>query len=138
VALHAALCSGGYIPWLQPPHIPGRLTRPGDVFGPVGDIGLGVKYNATIVSSLLGPIMASTARTPGYVITAHKSLLYTSICSTVEIRFVPLAQETFVGLSRNALFRMLSVAIQRSIARVIIDRAGRLSERAPLVPLCPS
>jgi hypothetical protein len=38
------------------------------------------------------------------------------------------------SLCRNALFRALSVATQRSIARDIIDRYGRLPEHAPFCP----
>jgi hypothetical protein len=167
VVLYAALRSGGYSPQLEPPHlIPGRLTRPGDVYVPVGDNGLGVAYDVTVVSPLLGPILASTARTPGHAVTAaeqRKASLYTSVCAAVDIRFVPLAQETFGGwsgiashqicliadrqadrtgaprgLCRNALFRALSIATQRSIARDIIDRSGRLPEHALLLSPCPS
>jgi hypothetical protein len=167
VVLYAALRSGGYSPQLEPPHlIPGHLTCPRDVYVPVGDNGLGVAYDVTIVFPLLGLILVSTARTPGHAFTAaeqRKASLYTSVCAAVDISFVPLAQETFGGwsgmashqisliaarqadrtgsprgLSRNALFRALSVATQRSIARDIINRAGRLPEHAPLLPPCPS
>jgi hypothetical protein len=92
----------------------------------------------------------------------RKASIYTSVCAAVDIRFVPLVQEKFgrwsgmsyqicliadrqadrIGalhsLSQNALFRAISVATQRSIARDIIDRAGRLPEHAPLLPRCPS
>jgi hypothetical protein len=37
------------------------------------------------------------------------------------------------SLCWNALFRALSVATQRSIARDIIDRSGRLPEYAPFL-----
>jgi hypothetical protein len=54
VVLYAALRSGGYSPQLEPPHlIPGRLTRPGDVYVPIDDNGLGVAYDVTVVSQLL-------------------------------------------------------------------------------------
>jgi hypothetical protein len=151
--LYAALRSGGYSPQIEPPHlIPGRLTRPGDVYVPVGDNCLGVAYDVTVVSPLLGPTLSSTERTLGYAVTAaeqRKASLYTSVCAAVDIRFVPLAQETFgewIGMAspqicliadrqadrtgaprslcRNALFRALSVATQRSIARDFIDRSG--------------
>jgi hypothetical protein len=101
VVLYAALRSGGYSPQLEPPHlIPGRLTRPGDVYVPVGDNGLGVAYDVTVVSPLLVPTLASTARTPDHAVTAaeqRKASLYTSVCAAVYIRFIPLAQETFGG-----------------------------------------
>jgi hypothetical protein len=42
------------------------------------------------------------------------------------------------SMYRNALFRALPVATQRSIARDIIDWSGRLPEHAPLLPPCPS
>jgi hypothetical protein len=167
VVLYAALRSGGYSTQLEPPHlIPGRQTRPGDVYVPVGDNGLGVAYDVTVVSPLLGPTLASTARTAGHAVTApeqRKASLCTNVCAAVDIRFIPLAQETFEGWSgmashqtfliadrqadrtgvtrsfcRYALFRPLSVATQRSIARDIIDRSGRLPEHAPLLPPCPS
>jgi hypothetical protein len=41
------------------------------------------------------------------------------------------------SLCRNALFRALSVATQRSIARDIIDRSGLLPEHPPFLPPCP-
>jgi hypothetical protein len=118
----------------------------------------------TVVSLLLGRILISTARTPGHVITAaeqRKASLYTSVCAEVDIRFVPLAQETFGrwfgmashhisliadrqadhtgslrGLSRNDLLRALSVATQRSIAQDNVDRTGRLPEHVPILPPC--
>jgi hypothetical protein len=164
VVLYAALRSGGYSPQLEPPHlIPGRLARPGDVYVPVSDNGLGVAYDVTVVSPLLGPILASTVRTPGHTVSAaeqRKASLYTSVCAAVDIRFIPLAQETFGGWSsmafhqiclivdrqadragahrawcHNALFRALSITTQRSIARDIIDRSGRLPEHS--LPLSP-
>jgi hypothetical protein len=166
--LYAALRSGGYSPLLEPPHlIPVRLTRLGDVYVPVGDNGLGVAYDVTVVSPLLVPTLASTARTPGHAVTPaeqRKASLYTSVCAAVDIRFIPLAQETFGGwsdtashqrcliadrpadrtgaprsLCRIALLRALSVATQRSIARDVIDRSSRLPEHAPFCPpvSCP-
>jgi hypothetical protein len=167
VVLYAGFRSGGYSPQLEPSHlIPGCLTRPGDVYVPVGDNGLGVAYDVTVVSPLLGPTLASTARAPGHALTAakqHKASLYISVCAAVDSRFIPLAQETFGGwsgvashqifliadrqadrtgapcsLCRNALLRALSVATQRSIARDNIDRSGRLPEHAPLLSPCPS
>jgi hypothetical protein len=167
VVLYAALRSGGYSPQLEPLHlIPGRLTRPGDVYVPVGDNGLGVAYDATVVSPLLRPTLTSTTRTPGHAVAAaeqRKASLYTSACAAVDIRLVPLAQETFGGwsgmashqiclisdsqsdrtgaprsLCRNALFRALSVATQRSIALGFIDRSGLLPEHAPLFPPVPA
>jgi hypothetical protein len=93
----------------------------------------------------------------------NKASLYTSVCAALDIRFVPLAQETFGGsygmeshqilliserqadrtgaargLSRNALVRALSVATQRSIGRDIIDRVCRLPKHSPLLPPFPS
>jgi hypothetical protein len=71
VILYAALLSGSYRPQLEPPHlIPGRLTRPGDFYVPVGDNGLGVGYDVNVASSLLGLTLTSTARTPGHAVTA--------------------------------------------------------------------
>jgi hypothetical protein len=166
MVLYAAHRSGSYSPQLEPPHfIPGRLIRPGDVYVPVGDNGLGVAYDVTVVSPLLGPTLASTAPTIVHAVTAakqRKASLYTSVCAAVDIRFIPLAQETFGGwsgmashqiciiadlqadctgaprsLCRNALFRALSVATQRSIARDIIDQSGRLLEHAPLLQTPP-
>jgi hypothetical protein len=138
---YASLRSGGYSPRLKPPHhIPCRLNRLGDVYVPVGDKGLGVAYDVTVVSPLLVPTLTSTARTPGHAVTAaekSKASLCTSVCAAVDIHFVTLAQETFGGwsgmafhqsfliadrqadgtgaphsLCRNALFRALSVATQ--------------------------
>jgi hypothetical protein len=85
------------------------------------------------------------------------------LLSSLVVRFIPLAQETFGGwsgmashqicliadlqadrtgaprfLCRNALFCALSVVTLRSIARDMIDRFGRLPEYAPLLPHCPS
>jgi hypothetical protein len=154
VVLYAVLRSGGYSPQFEPPHlIPGRLTRPGDVYVPVGGNGLGVAYDVTVVSSMLGPTLASTTRTPGHAVTAAEQLkasLYTIFCAAVDICFIPPAQETFGGwsgmashqicliadrqldrtgeprsLCRNALFCALSVATQRRIARDIIDQSER-------------
>jgi hypothetical protein len=103
VVLYTALRLGGYSPQLEPPHlIPGRLIRPGDVYVPVGDNGLGVAYDVTVVSPLLGPTLASTARNPGHAVTAaeqRKTSLYTSANASVDICFIPLAQETFGGWS---------------------------------------
>jgi hypothetical protein len=168
VFLYESLRSGDCSPQLEQPHItPGRLTRPGDICVPVGDNGLGVAYAVTVISPLLGPILASTARTSsGHAVSAaeqRKPSLHTSVCAAVDIRFVPLAQETFGlwsgmashqmflianrqgdrtgaprSLCRSALFRVLSVATQRSIAREIIDRSRQLPEHATLLPACPS
>jgi hypothetical protein len=64
MVLYAALRSGGYSPQLEPPHlIPSRLTRPGDIYVPVGDNGYGRAYDVTVESPLLGPTLVSTART---------------------------------------------------------------------------
>jgi hypothetical protein len=114
VVLYAALRSGGCSPQLEPPHlIPGRLTRPGDVYVPVGDNGLGVAYDVTVIYPLLGPNLASTARTPGHAVTAaeqRKASLYTSVCAAVDIRFIPLAQETFGGWSDMASHQICLIA----------------------------
>jgi hypothetical protein len=119
VVLYAALRSGGYSPQLEPPHlIPGRLTRPEDL-RPVGDNGLGVAYDLTVVSPLLGHTLASTARTPGHAVTAaeqRKASLYTSVCDAVDIRFIPLAQETFGGMSGMASPRFASLRTAKRTA----------------------
>jgi hypothetical protein len=74
VVLYAALRSGGYIPQLEPPHlIPGRLTRPVDAYVPVVDNGLCVALDVTVVSPLLGPTLASTARTSGHAVTPQSN-----------------------------------------------------------------
>jgi hypothetical protein len=55
VVLYTALRSGGYSPQLEPPHlVPGRLTRPGDVYVPVGDNGLGVAWGTCLLRYLCG------------------------------------------------------------------------------------
>jgi hypothetical protein len=117
-----------------------------------------VAYDVTVVSPLLRPILTSTARTPGHAVIAseqRKASLYTSVCPAVDIHFVLLAQKTCGGWSRvashqifliadrqsdrtrvprsfcrNALFRAISVATQRSISRGIIDRS-----ESPNMPL---
>jgi hypothetical protein len=142
--------------WLCPPTLESPPhPRPRYVYVPVRDNGRGVAYDVTVVSPPLGSILASTERTICHA-EQRRASLYTRVCAAVEIRLVPLSQETFGGwsgmvfhqislivdhqaestgaprgLSRKDLFRALSVATQRSIARDIIDRAGRLLEKCP-------
>jgi hypothetical protein len=51
----------------------------------------------TLVFPILAPILASDARTAGHTVSAaeqREPSHYTIVCAAVEIRFVPLAQET--------------------------------------------
>jgi hypothetical protein len=131
---------------------------------PVGDNGLSIAYDVTVVSPLIGPTLTSTARTAGHAITAaEQSFPLHQRLRCCRHSLIPVAQETFGGwsgmashqicliadrqadrtaahrsLCRNALFRALSVATQRSIARDIIDRSDRLPEHGPLLPPAPS
>jgi hypothetical protein len=66
---------------------------------------VGVAYDVKVVSQLLGPFLASTARTPSHAVTAADQRtvsLCTSVCAAVDSLFVPLGQETFGGWSGMA------------------------------------
>jgi hypothetical protein len=98
----------------------------------------------------------SSARSVGFAADAaerRKSVHYANKCARQVMQFIPLAQETLGGWStqagkilallvdriadrkglqratcRSALFRELGIATQRSIARDIVERSGRLPE----------
>jgi hypothetical protein len=138
--------------------IPCSLIRPGDFYVPVGDDGMAVAYDVTVVSPVVESSLSSSARSVGFAANTaerSKAVHYALDCAGQGIHFVPLAQETLGGWSiqagkilsllanriadrkglqhatcRSALFRELGIATQRSIARDIIQRSGRLPEHA--------
>jgi hypothetical protein len=154
------LKAAGYSPQMETAHlIPGSLIRPGDVYVPVGDDGTVVAYDVTAVSHVVESYLSSSARSVGFAADTaerRKAVHYAINCASQGIHCIPLAQETLgvwsiqagkilslladriadgKGLQRAtcrpALFRELGIATQRSIARDIIERSGRLPEHAP-------
>jgi hypothetical protein len=154
--------SGGYGPQLEPPHfILGRLTRPGDVYVPFGNNGLGSAYDVTLCPRYWGPswplphVPLVTSSPPSSVklpSTPAFVLRWTFACPTCSIDFWSVVWHlvppdfshcgppsgSHWSTQWVALFRALFVATQRSIARDILDRASRLPEHAPLLSPCPS
>jgi hypothetical protein len=141
--------------------IPGSLIRPGDVYVPVGDDGMAVSYDVTVVSPVVESSLSSSARFIGFIADTaerRKAVHYAINCANHGIGFIPLEQETLGGWStqagkilslladryavrkglqratcHSALFRELCIATQRSIARDIIERSGRLPEHATVI-----
>jgi hypothetical protein len=148
--LYHTLKAAGYSPQMETAHlIPGSLIRPGDVYVPVGDDGMAVAYDVTVVLPVVESSLSSSARSVGFAADAaerRKAVHYANNCASQVIQFIPLAQETLGGWStqagkilslladriadrkglqcatcRSALFRELGIATQRSIARDIIE-----------------
>jgi hypothetical protein len=157
--LYHTLKAAGYRPQMETAHlIPGSLIHPGNVYVPVCDDGMAVAYDVTVVSPVVESSLFSSARSFGFAADTaehRKAVHYAINCTSQGIYFIPLAQETLGGWSvqagkisslladriadrkvlqratcRSALFRELGIATQRSIARDIIERSGRLPEQA--------
>jgi hypothetical protein len=119
---------------------------------------MAVAYDVTVVSHVVDSSLSSSARSVGFAADTaerRKAVHYAINCASQGIHFIPLAQETLGGWSiqagkilillseriadrkgiqratcRSALFRELGIATQRSIARDIIERSGRLPKHA--------
>jgi hypothetical protein len=124
--------------------IPGSLIHTGDVYVPVGDDGMAVAYDVTVVSPVVESSLSSSARSVCFAADAaerRKAVHYAKKCTSQGIQFIPLGGwSTQAGkilslladriadrkglqraTCRSALFRELGIATQRSIARDIIE-----------------
>jgi hypothetical protein len=82
-------------PNLPQPTILGSLIRPEDVCLPVGDDGMAVAYDVTVVSPVEELSLSSSARSVGSAADAaerRKAVYYANNCASQRIHFIPLAQ----------------------------------------------
>jgi hypothetical protein len=122
----------------------------GGVDVPVGDDGMTVAYDVTVVSIVESSPSASALSVSLAADAAEyrKAAHYENNCASQGMQFIPLAHETPDGRStqvgkvlsladgkgllratcRSSLFGELGIATQRSIARDIIERSCRLPE----------
>ena len=123
--------------------LPKNNSRPSDVYLPCFIAGQPAALDVTITSPLQASLISDAARTSGFDLTLtedRKIGHYYQKCSDMGIHFIPLALETFGGLSettRKALKRIallsdyrgfqpsgLSVALSR-LAQAVSIRAMR-------------
>jgi hypothetical protein len=65
--LYHTLNPAGYSPQMETAHlVPGSLIRPGDVYVTVGDDGMAVAYDVTVVSPVVESSLSSSARSVGF------------------------------------------------------------------------
>jgi hypothetical protein len=98
--IYHTLKAAGYSPQLETAHLmPDSLIRPGDVYVLVGDDGMAVAYDVTVVSPVVESSLSSSARSVGFAADTaerRKAVHYANNCTSQGIQFIPLTQETWM------------------------------------------
>ena len=101
--------------------IPETNCRPGDVYLPFWSVGQPAALDITITSPLQPSIISNAARKSGFALRAaedRKLEQYSQQCANIGVQFIPMAFESFGGLSeliRKTLKRIALLTDNRSL-----------------------
>ena len=109
-----ACSSANLSPLCEQKHLPENNSRPGDVYWPSFIAGQPAALDVTITSPLQASLISDAARTCGFALTLaedRKIGHYYQKCSDMGIHFIPLALETFGGLSETTRKTLKIIAL---------------------------
>ena len=110
-----ACSSANLSPVCEQKHLlPGNNSRPGDMYLPKFIAGQPAALAVTITSPLQASLISDAARTCGFPLTLaedRKIGHYYQKCSDMGIHFIPLALETFGGLSETTRKTLRGIAL---------------------------